>query len=338
MRAFAFFVLVLPLACDASQTKSQEQPLHGLAVLVNPTANLVAAGGKHDTQGGKKTKSEPQNFGVKVLRQLPHVGTPFTQGLEFKQDTNELVETSGSFPPGTVSYVRGVNLQTGNTNWKVTDGLDGSFIEGIVQFGGPQGHWYASVYQEPRKTVEYDSAMNFISTHPYHFDGWGFSQTVDKSAFLATNGSSMIMTLKPGTFELVDQKRAMCLGRPVPGLNELEMVPNFLGRGPVLLGNVYTSRIVLALDPGTMECIGAFHLDGVANAEPIQANEVLGYHVANGIAYNANTDSLFVTGKNWNYMFEVKIEENAPSGPAGDALGQLDAWLGTTHTAPGILD
>merc|ERR1711862_839528 len=116
-------------------------------------------------------------------------------------------------------------------------GIGSSFIEGIVQ-RGPEGHWFASVYQEPRSTLEYDQNFNYVRKHPYHFDGWGLTRSVDGASFLATNGSSSVMTLaSDGSFNLKEAKQATCLGKPVPALNELEMVPDFLGQGPALLGN-----------------------------------------------------------------------------------------------------
>eukprot|EP00929_Paragymnodinium_shiwhaense_P091005 TRINITY_DN51063_c0_g1_i2.p1 TRINITY_DN51063_c0_g1~~TRINITY_DN51063_c0_g1_i2.p1 ORF type:complete len:331 (+),score=42.24 TRINITY_DN51063_c0_g1_i2:154-1146(+) len=292
----------------------------------------------------ESTNAQPQNFNVKVLRQLPHVGKPFTQGLEFRSTggKSELVETSGSYPPGTVSFIRGVDLKTGATTWTSYEGIGDAFIEGIVQ-AGQGGHWFASVYQEPRKTLEYDDNFKFLATHPYHFDGWGLTRSVDGASFLATNGSSYVMTLaNDGSFRLLQRQRATCLGKPVPAMNELEMVPDFLGRGPALLGNVYTSRVVVALDPKTMNCLGAFHLDNIA--EETQNSEVGGFHVANGLAFNRDTGTFYVTGKNWDSMFEIEVtEEKDPQralvqgSGSKPALDMLEDWLGTAHRAPGIL-
>lgn len=273
-----------------------------------------------------------RSFNVKLIKELPHEDAPFTQGLEYDPSTKTLIETSGSFPPGTPSYIRSIDPATGKTLWKKQDGIDGAFIEGIAQSRGKDGHWFASVYQEPRKTLEYDSNFTYLGNHPYYFDGWGFARTLDDQYFLATNGTANVMKLDPNTMQVVESKVAMCHGKPVPGLNELEMVRHFQGRGPALLGNVYTSRVVLALDPHTMECTGAFHLEGVC--EPSQADEEQGYHVANGIAYNPDSDTYFVTGKNWKQMCEVQLvmEETHDS----NAFMKLAQWQESVHTAPGL--
>jgi glutamine cyclotransferase len=270
-----------------------------------------------------------RNFNVKVIREFDHEEKPFTQGLEYDPDTNTLIETSGSFPEGTKSFIRSIDPATGKTLWKKEDGLTGAFVEGITR---TNGHWFASVYQEPRKALEYDSNFKYVRNHSYYFDGWGLTRTPDDKAFLATNGSSTVMKLDQD-FKLLESKVAMCHGKPVPGLNELEMVRDFQGtKKPALLGNVYTSRIVLALDPDTMECTGAFHLEGLS--EPFESGETSGYHVANGIAYRPESDTFFVTGKNWNKMFEVKLEEEHIA--TNSAFTKLAEWQESQHTAPGL--
>lgn len=280
---------------------------------------------------GPSCDQRPATFKVEALRQLPHDGLPFTQGLEFNNQ-DQLVETSGSFPAGTRSYIRGVDPATGNTLWRTEAGLDGAFIEGITRFGS-DGHWFSTVYQTPHRTLEYDSNFNFVQSHPYYLDGWGFSRSLDGAYFLATNGSSLVMQLEPNTFEIIGAKHATCRCQNVPALNELELVHNFMNMGPALLGNVYTSRVVLALDLDTMECIGAFNLNSLN--ETISDTESAGFHVANGIAYRGSQDTYFLTGKNWNSMFEVRLEEDGQDQMSTISL--LDDWLSQAHMAPGIL-
>lgn len=278
-----------------------------------------------------------QTYSVKVVRVLPHINKPFTQGFEIDHDSESLIETSGSFPPGTESYIRSIDPTTGQTKWKTTDCLNGAFIEGITRVSGKDGHWFASVYQEPRRIIEFNSEFKCLGSHPLPFktDGWGLTRTPDNTAFLATNGTSTVMKLDQKTFQILETKVAMCGGKPVPGLNELEMVDNFQGKGPALLGNVYTTRILLALDPNTMECTGAFSLDKID--ESVEAGEKDGYHVANGIAYNQKTDTFFLTGKNWNKMFEVKLEEEPEMTSGADsAFAELSQWQESVHRAPGL--
>lgn len=298
--------------------------LSDVAAAGKSTHGFLAASGE-----GQRCDQIPTTYKVVAKKKLPHLEKPFTQGLEFATD-GTLIETSGSFPPPTKSYVRGVNPETGDTLWRTDEGLNGAFIEGVTRLGA-EGHWFSTVYQEPHLALEYDEDFNYLRSYEYFFDGWGFTHTLDGSAFLATNGSSEVMQLDPATFKVQRSARATCLCEYVPALNELELVEDFMGKGPALLGNVYTSRVVLALDPQTMGCIGAFNLRGLD--EPITLNEKSGYHVANGIAYRKSTNTYFLTGKNWDSMFEVELQDD----PEDDSITQLQVWLESTHTAPGIL-
>lgn len=270
----------------------------------------------------------PTTYQVNSLRKISHVGRPFTQGFEFHD--GHLIETSGSFPAGTQSFIRGVSVADGVTLWRTDQGLNGSFIEGITRFG-EHNHWFSTVYQEPHRALEFDENFNFVASYPYYFDGWGFTSSPDGSGFLATNGSSYVMELDPVTFQIVKSTRAKCLCQNIPALNELELVQNFQGQGPALIANVYTSRIVLAFDLATMECIGAFNLNGLD--EPITEDEPLGFHVANGIAYNPGNNLYYLTGKNWESMFEVELREDSTD----NTIDLLDDWLKRPHYAPGIL-
>jgi glutamine cyclotransferase len=262
-----------------------------------------------------------ESYAVQTIRVIPHVGEPFTQGLEITDDGKYLVETSGSYPVGTESFVRLVNPSTGETIRSLKDGVNGKFAEGIVQIPSSR-HWFVSTYMD-KKVVEYDEDLNFVVDHDFPWMGWGLTRSADGAAFLATNGSEYLMKLNPTTFETLDTKVVTCFGKRVVGLNELEMVDNFMGHGPTLLGNVYLTRLVLAVDPDTARCRGVFHLESLGDK---QDNENAGFHVANGLAYNKTSGTLFVTGKNWKEMFEIRLNpdpENVASEMLSNRLVQV---------------
>lgn len=263
--------------------------------------------------------AQPVSFAVTKIREFPHMGQPWTQGLEFRGD-GMLLETSGNYPPGSGSFVRVVNPADGTIVQKISEGLElPRFIEGITQLGD---RWFASTYED-QVALEYDADMHLTATHPFPWNGWGLTHDAAGRLLLATNGSEYITVVDPSTFKAVDTKVATCMGKRVFGLNELEMVPDLLGHGPTLLGNVINTRLVLGLDPSTAKCTSVFHLAGL---EQLQSSEEYGFHVANGIAFNRESGHLIVTGKNWDSMFEVSLApEGAGSGTALDMLaGHLD--------------
>jgi glutamine cyclotransferase len=284
----AFLTLVRPFAFRVISMKAEEQVPPGLT-----------------------------SFKLELLRAIPHLNMPFTQGLEISTDGQHLIETSGSYPPGTPSYVRLVDPATGTTVSTLQDGLQGRFIEGITQ--RPNGNWVASTYQD-WKAVEYDPDFKMIAEHKYPHTGWGLTRTPDGESFLATNGSDVMMTLDKDDFKLKDAKVVTCLGKRVTGMNELELVEDFAGHGPTLLGNLYLSRLVLAVNPTTGECIGAFSLNGLGVAT---WNEAQGFHAANGLAWNKTSQTLWATGKNWDRMYEVRVTPD----PQQWALQELSRHL-----------
>jgi glutamine cyclotransferase len=196
---------------------------------------------------------------------------------------------------------------TGKTLAKTQAGLAHRFIEGIVQ-RTPGGNWFASTYQD-NVVVEYNADLtHVVGEHAFPLTGWGFTRTPDSSAFLTTNGSSYVMRIDPVSFRMQSSIQARCLDYPVPGLNELEMVDDFMGSGPTLLGNVYESRIVLALNPTTMQCTGVLSLEGLGTTT---VQEQWGFNVANGVAYNKHNGHLVITGKNWPKMYDVALSRDS---------------------------
>mmetsp|Transcript_42184 Transcript_42184/g.90620 ORF Transcript_42184/g.90620 Transcript_42184/m.90620 type:complete len:258 (-) Transcript_42184:434-1207(-) len=254
---------------------------------------------------------------------MPHVDRPWTQGLEFASD-GRLLETSGNFPIGVGSFVRVLDPHTGQPLLKVTEGLKDPiqgtdlFVEGLSEL---DSRFFVTTYKD-HKVLEYTNELKFVRSHDFDQMGWGLTRAHDKSSFLATNGSQHILALDPQSFAVLSAKPVTCLGTEIAGLNELEMVDDFAGTGPALLGNILPTRLVLVLNPTSFECRGIFHLQ---NLEPESAEEVLGYHVANGIAYNRASKTFVVTGKSWDNMYELSLEKDTSKQP--EALQMLHSLL-----------
>eukprot|EP00435_Cladocopium_sp_Y103_P064584 s563_g26.t1 len=259
--------------------------------------------------------TEPQKFRATKLRSLVHEGAPFTQGLELVDD-DTLIETSGAFPPGTASFVRFIDLQTGTAKQKGTSGLDGRFAEGVAR--AKEG-WLVTTWSD-HKALRYGPNLDLVAEEDYPWQGWGFAHDTKQDKFLATDGSQYMMQLNAETLKLEEKKAVTCMGHEVAGMNELEYVEDFADQGPVLFGNIYLTRFVLGVDPETFQCKCFFDLEGFG-VQP--ASERMGYHVANGIAYLPKSKSFIVTGKNWEEMFEISLEAETDPGSAE----KLRKWL-----------
>eukprot|EP00929_Paragymnodinium_shiwhaense_P038199 TRINITY_DN20231_c0_g1_i3.p1 TRINITY_DN20231_c0_g1~~TRINITY_DN20231_c0_g1_i3.p1 ORF type:complete len:379 (-),score=89.87 TRINITY_DN20231_c0_g1_i3:64-1200(-) len=272
-----------------------------LGALLSSKTGVHAAAALEDRQSFK-------SYSVTVKRELPHEGAPWTQGLQFSED-GTLVETVGAYPSGTKSFVRSIDPVTGKVTKTVTTGFEGVFLEGITPFrtGSGEVHWLATTYND-KQALELDGNLSVVRSMTYPLTGWGLSGCSDAAHLLATDGSAKLVVT--------------CMGKQVEGVNELEYVEDFMGEGPALLGNIMNTRSILIMDPETAKCTGSFHLMDLA--EDYQSGEAVGYHVANGIAYDKRTKTFYVTGKNWKKLFEVSLSEG-PAAAAGAASSSAAA-------------
>lgn len=261
---------------------------------------------------------KPLSFSVVLDRSLDHEGKPFTQGLEWSPDNQFLIETSGAWPVGTPSFIRVVDPVSGRTVKKVTTGIgNGVFVEGITLVSG---NWHMLTYQD-RKIVTYNQNFQVVGNGQFPLDGWGVAPSPGGQDLLVTNGTEWLMTVGLSDMKIKQTKPITCYGKHVSGLNELELVDNFQGHGPMLFGNLIDSRLVLMVDPSTARCKGVLSL---TRLEPVDQQELMGYHVANGIAYNKHSQKFMVTGKNWGKMYEISVKPTAPTEPdAAECLRKL---------------
>lgn len=261
----------------------------------------------------------PIEYVVDVKRTIPHADEPFTQGLEFALGGNIMYESSGNCPDSRPSFVRAVDPTTGATVRKIGKDVNDTFMEGITNYGG---HWFALTYIS-KEMREYDKDFRLVRRYTYPYVGWGLARSTERGKFMSTNGSEYIHHFTPGKMESATVLRATCLKSSVRELNELEMVDDFLGHGPTLLGNIYGSRVVLALDPMTGHCTGVFSLAGLDSG--------IGTSGANGIAYNSASKTFYVTGKNWKLMYEVNLMRASGTTGAIDELQEALRTAGKTY-------
>jgi glutaminyl-peptide cyclotransferase len=247
-------------------------------------ALMASTIGYHATAGSQRLTGAPVSR-YEVVRTYPHDPKAFTQGLEFADGV--LYEGTGM---NGASGIRKVRLETGEV-LQVQKLEERYFGEGITLFGDSiiQLTWKAETgFVYDRTTFERRRSFNYTG------EGWGL--THDDTRLIMSNGSSSLRFLDPKTFKEVGRLHVTDRGRPVAQLNELEIV-----KGEIY-ANVWQTDRIARISPETGEVVGWIDMRGL-----LTPSESTGVDVLNGIAYDAKGDRLFVTGKWWPKVFEVRV-------------------------------
>jgi len=139
------------------------------------------------------------------------------------------------------------------------------------------------------------NSFELLQEFNYSTDGWGI--THDGERLIMSDGTPTLHFLDPQTFEEIGQLEVSGNDGPVTRLNELEYIQG------EIYANVWQTDRVARIAPGTGRVVGWVDLAGLLTAEDLSEP----VDVLNGIAYDANTDRLFVTGKWWPKLFEIEL-------------------------------
>ena len=235
-------------------------------------------------------------YTYEVVRSFPHDTGAFTQGLAIEGET--LYESTGNYGQ---SSLRRVALQTGEVE-RIHPLSRTVFGEGIALYDGKviQLTWKSGI------GFIYDiETFDLIRSVAYPGEGWGI--TYDGKRFVMSDGSSTLYFRDRVTFEETGRVIVRDEDGQVRNLNELEYV-----KGEIY-ANIWQEDRVARLDPASGRVTGWIDLDGLLESQG--AEEAGGtVDVLNGIAYDAAGDRLFVTGKWWPKLFEIRlVEKQAPS-------------------------
>jgi glutamine cyclotransferase len=227
-------------------------------------------------------------YGYTVVRTYPHDASAFTQGLQYLEGV--LYEGTGL---NGRSSIRKVKFETGEVLQQRATRPE-HFGEGITIWRSDliQLTWQsglAFVYDrltfEPRRTFTYVG------------EGWGL--THDDTSLIMSDGTDALRFLDPTTFKERRRIKVTAMGVSVPRLNELEYV-----KGEIF-ANIWQTDRIARIDPKTGHVVGWIDLKGLLNPAD-QAGR--GVDVLNGIAYDAAKDRLFVTGKLWPKIYQIKLK------------------------------
>jgi glutamine cyclotransferase len=232
----------------------------------------------------KSVNPTPQRYTYSIVNVYPHDKNAFTQGLVFENGV--LYEGTGLYGNSTL---RRVELETGKI-LQLYALPDQFFGEGITIFDDKiiQLTWQSNI------GFVYDKhSFNLQRNFSYTTEGWGIAN--DGSRLIMSDGTATLYFLNPETFEKVGQIEVHDTG-PVNMLNELEYI-----HGKVY-ANTWLEEKIAIINPQTGQVEGWINMSGINNLENQDPNNVL-----NGIAYDAKEDRLFVTGKRWSQLFEIKL-------------------------------
>jgi len=224
-------------------------------------------------------------YGYQVVRAYPHDPLAFTQGLVYLDGV--LYEGTGL---NEQSSIRKVKLETGEVLQKRDLPFE-YFGEGIVNW---KDRLLEITWQNHTGFI-YDLAT-FAPKGKFEYPGEGWGLTQDGKRIIMSDGSAEIRFWDPETLKETGRITVMHEGRKVVRLNELEWV-----KGEIY-ANVWETERIVRVDPKTGKVVGWIDLTGI-----LQPRDHDPGHVLNGIAYDAKGDRLFVTGKCWPKLFEIKL-------------------------------
>ena len=251
-----------------------------LALLFTPAAAGAQASATQDAA------SPVPVYGYEVVRVWPHDRTAFTQGLAWHD--GHLLESTGRYP----STVRRVRLEDGavldievlDTAW---------FGEGLTEIGGR----VVTLTWQAGTGFIWDAAdLSPEGEFAYAGEGWGL--TDDGNRLILSDGTAALRFFDARTLTETGRVPVTLQGRPVSQINELEWIDG------EVFANVWRSDAILRIDPATGHVTGVIDLTGLmpdrTGLDP--ADDVL-----NGIAWDPDGRRLFVTGKNWPSLFEIRL-------------------------------
>ena len=227
-------------------------------------------------------------YGYEVVNVWPHDRDAFTQGLVFHD--GKLLESTGQEGR---SSLRSVELETGKVLKKV-DVPSPYFAEGITLL---RGKIYQLTWQHQQGFIYDQWTFEKIGTFTYQGEGWGL--TNDGESLLESDGSNQIKFIDPNDFHVRRTIAVLDRRTPVAEINELEFV-----RGEIY-ANIWHDDRIARIDPKTGRVSGWINLKGLLSGSEIRDDEA----VLNGIAYDEINDRLFVTGKLWPKLFEIRLKQ-----------------------------
>ncbi|SHM18221.1 glutaminyl-peptide cyclotransferase [Flavobacterium xinjiangense] len=232
---------------------------------------------------------QPKLLKYKIVNTFPHDTTSFTEGLEFYKDT--LYESTGQ---NGASHFRKYDYKTGKV-YKQVDLENKYFGEGITFVNGKL---FQLTWQEKTGFIYDANTLKLEKTFTYDKDIEGWGMTNDGKYIYQTDKTEKIWKMDPSTQKMIDYVNVYSGESKIPSINELEWI-----NGKIYT-NVWQKDAIAIVNPNNGAVEGILDMSGLRKFVKNKTAEVL-----NGIAYNPKTKTIFVTGKNWDKIFEITVSE-----------------------------
>lgn len=259
-----------------------------MRALVLIAAGLALSGGAASGQERSAATALPPVQGYEIVATYPHDPEAFTQGLLMHK--GDLIETTGRYP----STIRRVRLLDGEVLQRRELDLV-YFGEGVTEI---DGRLFSLTWQNGTGFIWNADDLSLQGQFSYPGEGWGL--TDDGQRLILSDGTPVIRFLDPVTFAETGRITVTYGGRPVSRLNELEWIDG------QIVANLWRQDLLVRIDPVSGQVVGVIDLtDILPEAERIDPTD----DVLNGIAWDEASRRLFVTGKNWPKLFEIRLTD-----------------------------
>jgi glutamine cyclotransferase len=229
---------------------------------------------------------KPENYGYRIVNTYPHDREAFTQGLFYYKGV--LYEGTGQ---ETGSSLREVEIESGKVLRQ--HNLEASlFGEGITLFND---RIYQVTWQNRVGFVYDRSTFKLLNKLHYSTEGWGLTTVGNK--IVMSDGSNVLYFMDPEMFTVVSSVEVYDNKTMIDSLNELEYING------EIWANIWMTDKIARIDPESGKVNGYIHLDGLLNKSDRRTNT----DVLNGIAYDEAGNRIFVTGKLWPKLFEIRL-------------------------------
>ena len=247
------------------------------------------AGANSDRPANTTPNAVVPKYGYQIVNIWPHDSNAFTQGLILMD--GKLLESTGQEGR---SSLRSVELETGKILKRV-DVPEPYFAEGLAVLNGKV---YQLTWQHHLGFIYDSQTLERVGQFNYSGEGWGL--TTDGKSLILSDGSNRLRFIDPSNFQVTKTINVLDGTTPIRELNELEFVQG------EIYANIWHDDRIVTIDPQSGRVNSWIDLAGLIPKEDLRDNPEA---VLNGIAYDQANNKLFVTGKLWPRLFEIRVKK-----------------------------